>query len=151
MSYQIPNTLMILEMGAAEKVALRLFTPVADIKIKHVIVSMFLRDMISQDFQMKLNLYADKTGTTLLLSSAIINNFDIVRVGDYFCELRFDFPAERNLLTVGHQYLLEFELSGAYVKDGDNYLGLILDHDSPIAIINDAKPVIKLAPFFDKA
>ena len=152
MSYQIPLQVNILKLKGATKVPLFSMTPTEDVKIRNVIVTMFLSGLISSDFQMKINVYFDSGYRRLLFSSEVVNNFDVVRVGDYYCELRFDFPALRNLLRIGHEYHVEFELSGTYAYDEENYLGLIQDHDNTLGIIFDEDDfVVRLSPFFDKA
>jgi hypothetical protein len=145
----VPAKVNALVFQGVDKFPCYLFTPTDDIKLKHIIQTFIFRDLISSDFQMKFNIYFDSQGRRKVFESNTINNFDVVRIGDFYCELRFDFPALANLLTIGHQYMVEFELSGTYDYDNDNYLGLIIDHDSPAAIINEGKIVSRLSPFFE--
>lgn len=126
-------------------------TPSDDVKYKHLILTMYLRGLLADNFQMKINVYFDDQGRRLLFSSATVNNSDIDRAGDFYCEQRFDFPTLQNLMTIGHSYYVEFELSGTYNYDNDNYLGLIIDHDSPLAILNDERNIIRQSSFFEVA
>lgn len=151
MSYQIPRAATFLQLRSTGKVPLYQFTPAEDVKLKHIVVTMFLKDLISSDFKMKINVYFDDKGRQILFSSEEVKNFDIVRVGDYYCEIRFDFPVLKNLLTIGHEYYVEFELYGTYNIDENNYIGLILDHDSPLAILAEGKSIIRYSAFYEKA
>lgn len=151
MSYQIPNVVKVMQLRSTGKVGIYCFTPSADVKLKHVIMTMYMRGLLLADFQMKINVYFDDQGRSLLFSSAVVNNFDITRVGDWYCEQRFDFPALQNLLTIGHKYFVEFEIYGTYPMDEDNYIGLTIDHDSPLAIMNEGVDVLRHSAFYEKA
>ena len=151
MSYQIPNLVKILQLRDLSKVGLYRFTPTDDVKLKNIIVTMYIRGLLASDFQMKINVYLDSLGRRKLFESDVVSNFDIDRSGDFYCEQRFDFPAASNLLALGHEFYVEFELLGTYAFDEANYLGLIIDHDSPLAILASGSNVIRHSAFYDIA
>lgn len=147
---QIPERVSILELHGGTKVPLRVYTPEKIIEIRKVIVNMFIRGCVSQDFTMKLNVLQRDENGPILISSNTISNLELVRDVNWYCWLRFDFPDLKNLFVIGHQYLLQFELSDEYLYDKDNYIGLIICHDSPLAIMNPEKTVIRISDFFEQ-
>jgi hypothetical protein len=149
-SYITPAEVSMHCLTANTTVPLSLVTPFEDVKIKHVIVTMFIRGLLASSFQLKINIYSDLDRQKLLLSSTAINNSDIERDGDWYGELRFDFPALNNLLCIGHQYYLEFEIS-SYTSSMANFVGLVIDHDSPLAIISEVGRLVRHSSFFEVA
>ena len=151
MSYQIPAVVRERRLLGTGTIGVYLYTPTQDVKFKHLVITMFLRGLMANEFGMRINVYFDNLGRKKLLSSYDVMNSQIVRTGDYYCELRFDFPTLKNLLMIGHQYYVEFELFGDYPMNEENYIGLIIDHDSQLAILNEDASIIRYSDFYDKA
>jgi hypothetical protein len=153
-SYQIPKYVEILFLKGDTAVPLQLFTPEEIVKLKHTIVTMFISKLTGADFKMKINVYFDSQGRRLAFSSSEVSGLDIERGLYRYCEIRFDFPALGNLLNVGHQYFLEFEISDYSAShDEENYIGLIKDHDSPLAIMAQGshKFIVRHSNFMETA
>jgi hypothetical protein len=153
LSYQIPELVKVMQLRSNGKVGIYRFTPSSDVKLKHIIMTMYIQGLVASDFQMKINVYFDDQGQSTLFQSSVVNNSDITRDPNWYCEQRFDFPTLQNLLVIGHQYFVEFEISGDYGADFDenNYIGLIIDHDSPLAILNEGTNVLRHSAFYEKA
>ena len=127
MTYQIPKKTKAEVLLAETTSRMYRITPRKILKLQKGILTIFFKGHVGVDFKMKINVYKDANGNNLLLSSTVINNQDIARTGDYYCELRFDFPASNNRLAVGVDHLVEFEIFDGYTYDANNYVALILD------------------------
>lgn len=132
MSFQIPQkakALILLEETMIDlyKVTPALESPVKQRIFRNAVVTMFIKGHIGSDFKMRLHVHDDASGSNILFSSNEINNLDIERTGDHYCELRFDFPTLGNLMSCGKPHLLKLEIYDGYVQDPANYVALIMD------------------------
>lgn len=142
MSYQIPSTTKAEVISGEGKFPMYRLKPTKNVKLQNIIVTMFLKGQIAEDFKMRINVYKDKNGQNVLIQSTTVNNLDIARVGDYYCEIRFDFGAANNRMAIGIEHLIEFEVYDGYVYDSLNYLALIMDTQASMAYLgSDANPL----------
>lgn len=130
MSYQVPSTSKAEVLLGETTTTMYRIKPSKVLILNHVIVTMFIKGHVGSDFKMKLNVYKDANGNNLLLSSTAVNNLQIDRTGDYYVELRFDFPKANNRMAVDVDHLLEFEIYDGYTYDTSNYVALIIDTQS---------------------
>jgi hypothetical protein len=152
MSYQIPSQAAALILRGDTTVPLFQFTPTELVRIKKLIATMIICGLDAQLFKMKINVYLDSGAQRLLFSSDEVLGTDIERGSQRYCELRFDFPSAGNLITIGHKYFVEFEILD-YTPDEENYVGLIVDHDSPLAILCEGTAAIPIrcSAFYERA
>lgn len=150
MAYQIPALVDALILGQVDSIPLYNFSPIADVKLQHIIVTIFLRDMVGQGWSLKCCVYYDSARLKKAFESSTVSNSDIDRDGntDFYCEQRFDFPLAGNNLVIGKTYYVDIELFGAYSPSANNYLGLIIDHDSILAINSVGTNVIRHSAFY---
>lgn len=124
MAYQIPNKTKALFLLQNTEVDLYKITPLQDGKFTHATVTMFIKGQLSQDFKMKVKVYEDTSRNNVLFESAPVANLDIVRAGDIYCELRFDFPAA--VMSIGKPHLVTFEIYD-YAYGTDDFVAIILE------------------------
>ena len=151
MSYQIPSEARIRQLKGLGTLDLYNFDCIKDAKLKHVVISMLFKGLIGHSgLFMRLNVYYGLTSSKKLMSSNLndVGN-DIIRSSDYWGEIRFDFP--KHILVPTHTYSVEFELLGDYPFSEDNYLGLIIDWDSPLAKLYPERNLIRFSDFYDIA
>lgn len=129
MKYQLPSQVKILRLKSLGKQVIHYYTITDDVQIGYTTATLWIKGLVGSDFKMRLNLYFDVNGTRKILTSTTISNSDLQREGsDYYCEVRFDWPKEKNLLTINHQYMMSFELFGDYPFDANNYIGLVINY-----------------------
>lgn len=131
MAYQIPQetqALVLLHDTFIDlyKITTSLEARPKDRILKNAVVTMFLKGHVGSNFSMRLHVYDDAVGSNILFSSLPVNNLDIQRTGDEYCEIRFDFPTLGNLMTPSKTHLMKFEIYGGYVQDPANYVALIM-------------------------
>lgn len=158
MSYQIPKTVKVISIKENQKLGLYYIKPSEYVRLRHAIPTIFFNGLIGADFSLKMNLYSDKKGNKLLMSSSTITSAQIDRTQYYYGEIRFDFPGDSNLLGINNDQLLELEISGSASFDDNNYIGLVLDYDNTLGnIVGSYVPYdtlnvgVRLSLFFDKA
>lgn len=111
---------------------------------------MFIKGLLLQNTLIGCRVYKDSDKQNLLVQSNPVTVNDFIRTGDWYGELRFDFDTKK-AYTIGHTYYLEFFIDNAtYPVDDNNFIGLVLDHDSPLATIDQTKRVIRHSMFFQK-
>lgn len=134
MAYQIPNNTkatFLLEETVIDlyRLTMPLHSPPQDLIFKHATVTMYIKGLLGADFKMRINVYSGDG--SLLFSSSPVNNLDIERVGDYYAEIRFDFPRLGNLMSAGKSHMVEFEIYDGYVQDSNNFVAIIM---SPLGV-----------------
>lgn len=131
MSYQIPSKSKAKFLLGETSVDLYKLTPmqtgshVTDVIFKYAVVTMFIKGHVGADFKMRLNVY-DPSGTHLLFSSLPVNNLDLNRSDDMYTDLRFEFPRLGNLMSLGKQHMVKFEIYDGYTYDTGNYVALMM-------------------------
>lgn len=133
MSYQIPSKAKFQFLLAEGKFPMYTLAPTGVSKLTNVVVSMYIKGHMASDFKMRVNFYKDRKGNTLLAQSTPVNIQSIQRNGDYYCELRFDFPV--NSPAIGTKHLLEFEIYDGYVYDANNFVSLHIDYQEALAYL----------------
>lgn len=124
MSYNIVQQSKMLALLTETAVDLVGIAPTEDILLKHIVVHLFIRGHLASDFKMRLNVYHGDG--SLMMRSNPVNNLDIERTGDFYCELRFDFPLEGNLLSLNKSHRVEFEIYDGYTQDITNNVNIML-------------------------
>jgi hypothetical protein len=135
MSYQIPKKSKAEFLLGETTSSMYLVKPTKVVKAKNAVVTMFIKGHVGSDFKMRINIYKDQNGSNVLLSSTAVNNLDIERTGDYYCEIRFDFGSANNRMAVGVNHLFEFEIYDGYTYDSSNYVALILDRQEAMGYV----------------
>lgn len=154
MTYQIPRRTKSEVFFGEGTSKMLVVTPSKHLKLQKGILTLFLKGHIGADFKMRINLYKDDAGNNILVSSTPVNNQDISRVGDWYGEIRFDFPA--NTLGKGGRFLVEFEVYDGYTYDTDNYIAVVMDNFASLGyngsdvepVGSSVKPVHRLSLFF---
>lgn len=98
--------------------------PKKDAILKYITVHLFLKGHLASTWKLRANVY--NPDGSLMMRSIPVTNTDIERAGDFYCELRFDFPQEGNLLSCGRPHRVELEIYDGYSYDNDNYVSVML-------------------------
>jgi hypothetical protein len=134
-SYQIPSQIKGNVLLGETKVSLYNLKPSENLKFKNGVVTLYFKGLVGADFKMKINVYKDANGNSLMISSTEVNNQDITRAGDWYGEIRFDFQAAGNLLAIGIDHLIEFEILDGYVPDGTNFVAIVMETQQGLAYV----------------
>ena len=128
MTYQIPKNVQEQQVRGEGTQPLYVVRPTRDVRLNSATVQMFIKGHVGSTFKMRLNVYSGTEQGRLLFRSNPVSIDEVERSGDYFFNLRFDFPIEGNIWSLEKDHLVEFEIYDGYTYDQDNYLSLILDY-----------------------